>query len=150
MPEEKPEDIVGHKSFLDGSHEPLTRAESEAIWAEVQYQEQVRLHTMPEATDALKVISSAHQRLRELGWRDGSHCPKDGTPFAAIEYGCTAILTGFMTAEWPYGFAYIEDYGRHPHSFLWKPISELTEAEEASRQQSAEDTKVFMDRLMRM
>lgn len=102
-----PNDIVGHKTFSDGPlsfrHEPLTRAEADALWEEADRATKERAERMPDETAAVKAMWDAHQRLRELGWRDAIYCPKDGSVFEVIEAGSTGIHDCIYMGEWPKG-----------------------------------------------
>jgi len=140
----------GHKTMVDGSHVPLTHDEAKALWEAMEAARAALAARLPHTAAALNAICGGKQRLRELGWRDGSYCPKDGTDFAAIEFGSTGIFTGHFPGKWPYDFAYVEAYGVHPHAFMWKAIADLTPEEEDARQRSRASTIAEMDRLGRM
>jgi len=110
---ESPNDIVGHKTFATGEicpetgfpamrHEPLTRAEANAMWARAERCQEARAMTMPTEQDALHSMFDAWQRLKELGWREGKYCPRDGTVFHTIELGSTGIFDGDCRGEWPH------------------------------------------------
>ena len=64
------DEIVGHKTFSDGHggfrHEPLTRAEADALRAAADAAEAKRATDMPTEQDAVNALWSAQQRLREL------------------------------------------------------------------------------------
>lgn len=143
-------EVVGHGTLSDGTHVPLTRSHADALMASVEKSKKARSEKMPTTADALRALQDAYERLRELGWKPGSYCPKDGTEFAAIEYGSTGIFTGFFSGKWPYDFAHIEDGGIHPHGYLWKPIDALTDAEAEARERSRQGTSEFIDRIGRM
>jgi len=118
-----PGDIVGHKTIADGKgghhHEPLTRQESDDIWAQCKADEAKRAKDMPTEKEALSVMFEAFQRMRELGWRQAVYCPKDGTPFQAIEAGSTGIHECSYSGEWPKGTWWV-----HAEGDLWpsRPI----------------------------
>jgi hypothetical protein len=107
----QPTDIVGHKTFDTGErgedgfpkyrHEPLTRAEGEALWATAEAAEKKRAEDMPDEQSALHTMFRAWQRLKELGWRDGKYSPRDGTRFKTIELGSTGIFDCDCHGEWP-------------------------------------------------
>lgn len=128
---DRPDDIVGHKTLLDGTQEPLRRDEAKAIWAQVRASDKRRRRLMPDALSALDMLGDARQRLRDEGWADGIYCPKDGSEFAVIEYGSTGIFAGFYCGKWPDGHVICCDFVGHPKGILWKPLSELTEPERA-------------------
>lgn len=106
-----PSDIVGHKTMAGGSHQPLTRAEGEALWASAVARQEKRATDMPTEESAISVLFEAYQRLRELGWKEAIYCPKDGTPFMVIEPGSTGIFRAHYSGEWPKGTWWAEDGG---------------------------------------
>lgn len=144
------DDIVGHFTRADGTHEPMTRTQADALMAHVEEQRKARETLMPDAQAARQMMHAAYYRLEELGWKRGSYCPKDGSPFAAVEHGSTGVFTGFYSGDWPDGTAIIEDSCVHPHGFLWKPLDRLTGEEEAARQRSCEDSIAFSNQMGRM
>lgn len=118
---ENPDDVVGHKTFSTGHtdacgfpllrHEPLTRAEADAILAQAQEAEERRAADMPDAQAALLVLFGAWQRLKELGWREAIYCPKDGSTFLVVEAGSTGIHECIYQGEWPTGSWWIASDG---------------------------------------
>lgn len=111
---EGPDDIVGHKTIDTGErdpetgfplyrHEPLTRAEGQELRAQVEKAQAERIARMPDEQAAIHALWDAHQRLKELGWREPMYCPKDGTRFKIIELGSTGIFEGAYRGEWPNG-----------------------------------------------
>lgn len=136
---ESPNDIVGHKTFSTGRtgpfgfpelrHEPLTRAEAESLFAQVEQASAQRAVNMPTDDAAITVFFDAWERLRELGWRDAVYCPKDGTIFEVIEAGSTGIHDCSYIGEWPNGSWWIHADGdlcpSHPVLFRVKqPVAE--------------------------
>lgn len=105
----RPEDIVGHKTFSTGDplspfrHEPLTRAEAEAILEAARKEESARAERMPDEQSAISAMFQAWLRLKELGWREAMYCPKDGSTFHAIEAGSTGIHECSYDGKWPDG-----------------------------------------------
>lgn len=108
---DSPDDIVGHKTFDTGElgesgfplmrHEPLTRAEADALWEACERERENRAARMPNEQAAIRALFDAWQRLKELGWNDGRYCPKDGTHFRVIELGSTGIFDCVCGGEWP-------------------------------------------------
>jgi hypothetical protein len=103
MTEPNPTDIVGHKTFDTGEtcpetgfpkvrHEPLTRAEADALWQAAEEAKTKRAYDMPDEQAAIRTLFDAWQRLKELGWRDGMYAPRDGKHFRIIELGSTGIF----------------------------------------------------------
>lgn len=136
--------IVGHKTVSTGRvgpfgfpevrHEPLTRAEADALIAESERTMEQRAANMPNEQTALAVFFDAWQRLKELGWRDAIYCPKDGTIFDAIEAGSTGIHDCSYQGEWPRGGWWIHADGdlcpSYPVLFRLKPEPVSPAAEE--------------------
>lgn len=117
---EKPDDIVGHKTFDTGEidpetgfpklrHEPLTRAEAAALWEACEAAKKKRAEDMPDEQAALRVMMNAYTRLKELGWREAIYCPKDGSHFQAIEAGSTGVHDCAYEGEWPKGSWWVYD-----------------------------------------
>lgn len=115
-----PTDIVGHKTFDTGEvdpatgfpklrHEPLTRAEGEALWEACERSRKDRAERMPDEQSAIKAMWDAFDRLRELGWREAIYCPKDGSHFQVIEPGSTGIHDCNYTGKWPDGSWWVYD-----------------------------------------
>lgn len=108
-----PRSIVGHKTFDTGKrdahgmpimrHEPLTRAEGDALWEAAEKARADREARMPDQQSAIEAMFSAWQRLEELGWRDAIYCPKDGTHFQVIEAGSTGIHDCNYQGKWASG-----------------------------------------------
>ena len=116
-----PDDIVGHKTFSTGErdedgfpkhrHEPLTRAEADAMMNIADQQKQKRAENMPDEQSAIEAMFQAHYRLRELGWKEVIYSPKDGSPFKVIEAGSTGIHHCHYSGTWPDGMWNIEADG---------------------------------------
>lgn len=82
-----------------------------------------RAELMPEQSDALAVLFEAHQRLRELGWREAMYCPKDGSAFLVVEAGSTGVHRCVYRGEWPNGWWITESGDMWPaHPILWRPL----------------------------
>jgi hypothetical protein len=113
--EETTDPVVGHKTFRDGPlgfrHEPLRASEAERIMVSVELARQRRQDLMPDEHAAIRMMFEAQQRLKELGWNDAVHCPKDGSEFDAIEPGSTGIHRCHYSGEWPSGGWWISDEG---------------------------------------
>jgi hypothetical protein len=128
---EKPDDIVGHKTMVDGTHVPLRRDEADALWASIESAKAARIALMPDWAAALQMMSDALSRLNDEGWARGAYCPKDGSPFAIIEFGSTGIFEAFYSGTWPDGHVIACDFVSHPDGMLWKAIDKLSPAERA-------------------
>lgn len=64
-----------------------------------------------ESTRHVVAIWEAVNALKRLGWRDAVYCPKDGSPFDAIEAGSTGIHRCHYFGEWPNGHYFVEEAG---------------------------------------
>lgn len=95
----------GHKTrrMPDGSmrHEPLTRAEAEALWTDAERSATRRAELMPTEGAAVRHLAAAYERLKELGWREPCYCPKDGSHFRIVEPGISCFPVAYAEGEWP-------------------------------------------------
>jgi hypothetical protein len=131
---ENPSDIIGHKTFANGPlafrHEPLTRAEGEAMLARIEAADQERAIRMPDEQSALRAMTDGWIRLKDLGWREGCYCPKNGSLFEVCMLGSTGIFKCSYSGEWPDGHAMVQDggdvYPQHPGGMMWRPLKEGT------------------------
>lgn len=118
-------DIVGHKTYADGSHSPLTRAEADEMLAACDRATAKRAADMPDERAALNVLCDAWTRLRELGWSPACYAPKDGSRFQVCEVGSTGIFGCTYSGEWPTGYFMVEDGGdiwpTNDGGMLWRP-----------------------------
>lgn len=119
--------IVGHKTYRDGPmgyrHEPLRASEAEVIMEMIRAADARRAELMPDERSAIRMISEAITRLKELGWRDASYCPKDGSEFDAIEPGSTGIHKCHYEGDWPSGrWWVIDEHDMYPsRPILFRP-----------------------------
>lgn len=89
-------DIVGHTTMRDGSHLPLTREVADALWAAAKAAEAKRAADMPDVETALRALTDAHHRLKELGFREAQYGRrKDFKMVELIEPGCSAVCRGY-------------------------------------------------------
>lgn len=99
----------GHMTRADGSHVALSVGEAKALWDAAEASTADRAARMPDDKAALNVMFDGWQRLKELGWREAAHCPKDGSTFEVIESGSTGIFRCHYQGEWPGGSYWIAD-----------------------------------------
>lgn len=93
-----PDEIIGHKTFREGQgfrHEPLTRAEGDAIIAACDAAKAERAARYPTAEDAVRGLWDAYHRLEELGWKDTRYAPADRKLKRVIELGSSGIHKAF-------------------------------------------------------
>ena len=91
---DKPDDIVGHKTFHDGDgyrHEPLTRVEADQILAAVDAARERRAATFPTPEACARGLWDAWYRLKELGWKEARYAPPDGREKQTVSIGSSGI-----------------------------------------------------------
>ena len=73
---------------------------------------------------ALLSLFEAYRRLKDMGWRDITYCPKDGTVFESISAGSTGIHRCYYTGEWPKGCWWVMEAGDiwPARPILWRPL----------------------------
>lgn len=105
----------------------------EQLFKEIERKQAERAASMPKEIDALSVILSGVERLRELGWNDIVYCPKDGSMFLAVEAGSCGIFDCHYEGEWPNGHWWIFDAGDSWPSrpLMWKKKPETNESVDA-------------------
>ncbi len=121
-------EYYGHKTMIDGSHEPLTQTEAEALWEHVRQRKAQREVAMPTAESALSQFIEAKQRLQELGWWQGGGLRvKRGDECAVAEFGSSGIFRGWIDDEGKY--VHYADCASDPRKCWLKPLADLTEDE---------------------
>jgi len=123
-----------------------TEEQAKAIFEAISKSDAEREAAMPTHQAALHQASAAKERLKKLGWREGIYCPKDGTPFALVEWGSTGVHPGHYMGEWPTGDVYCNDFMVPPHAIMWKAIDKLSDDERAAFNASIADGKDFIER----
>jgi len=118
--------IVGHKTFLneDGTfrHEPLHESEANAIMASIEAEQARRTELMPTEQDAVRMMCSAFQRLKELGWKETCYGPTN-VEVLLIEPGSSGIHRGIRWKPWPEKTWWVDnDWPSVP--CLFKPIGD--------------------------
>jgi|TARA_R100000093_G_scaffold41509_5_gene21717 hypothetical protein len=110
----------------DGSREPIRANEAETIMAQIEAGRVVRREQLPDLKACLTMLGRVSERMRELGWKDAIYCPKDGSPFEAIEFGSTGIHVAGYEGKWPKGSWWVYGGGDMWPSrpILWRPLSE--------------------------
>ena len=95
----------------DGARVQMTAAEAKKFWDASEAAQADRRRRIPDQDAALRLMTDAHIRLRELGWRDVIYCPKDGTWFEVIEAGSGGIHRCQYRGDWPDGGWWIQGDG---------------------------------------
>lgn len=116
MPDKKPGDVVGHKTFVDESgsisHEPLTREEAAALVRAAEEWNAKLAEDMPDTETALRVLTDAYRRLEQLGWRSARYAPKKaGVAVDLIEAGCSAFHLGRWRGDKDRGCFFVSSHG---------------------------------------
>jgi hypothetical protein len=86
-----------------------TEEQWDALTKAGEMEKAARAKLMPTERDAITLMFDCYQRLKELGWNDACYCPKDGTPFDAIEAGSSGIHDCHYEGDWPTGRWWISD-----------------------------------------
>lgn len=97
-------DYHGSMRMADGSRVALSADEAKALWDSIEKRGAERAAKLPDEKTAIGAMFEAYDRLRELGWRDATYCPKDGSHFQVIENGSTGIFDCSYHGEWPDGY----------------------------------------------
>lgn len=105
------DELRGWATLDTGERVELSAEQCRALIEMTDAEQAKRAADMPDEQTALRVMFSAFQRLRELGWREAIYCPKDGTTFDAIEAGSTGIHRCHYSGEWPKGGWWITAHG---------------------------------------
>lgn len=151
--EQSPDEIVGHKTIAAGDrdpetgfpvfrHEPLTKAEREALWKHAENRDRERKERMPDERAAINALFDAWRRLKDFGWKEPQYCPKDGSDFKVIELGSTGIFDCHYQGKWPDGLYMVSDeHDVHPTSTgvaMFKLLPEAQAAYDARLKAAAE------------
>jgi hypothetical protein len=83
----------------------ISRDVAEALWEAAMAQKAKRAADMPDERTALRVLTDAHIRLKELGWREATYAPRN-VPLELIECGSSGIHTGYRDEH---GFWILDD-----------------------------------------
>lgn len=76
---------------------------AEQIWSDYERSKAERAEQFPEFKDCLQMMLKIKERLRDFGWNDGIHAPKNGTTFEVIEWGSTGVFDCSYSGDWPEG-----------------------------------------------
>ncbi len=104
-------EATGWMTMADGTRLPLTSAECNTIWRQAEAAQAKRAADMPDEKAAIRAMTDAFHRLKELGWAEAMYCPKDGSEFDAIEPGSSGIHRCHYQGEWPTGSWWLADAG---------------------------------------
>jgi hypothetical protein len=140
-----PNEIVGHKTFATGEicpetgmpkfrHEPLTRADADALWASVEAAKAKRATDMPTEQDAVNALWHAQQRLKELGWDEPqsyrSHpLRQDGVTAKLVEFSSSGIHEGYYHSVNGKDVWWIGPDGCPSHPILVRSVDSRTGAD---------------------
>jgi hypothetical protein len=99
--------------------------EAAALLASIEAKDAQRKKVMPDEESAIRMMFEAGRRLKDFGWKDAVYCPKDGSPFLALEFGSTGQHKCVYEGDWPSGHWWIVADGDMSPSrpVLWKPYA---------------------------
>lgn len=143
------EKYSGSMTLEDGRRVPLSKEAAEAIWDSIQLNRERRTVLIPDSVSALGILVDARERLRELGWREASYCPKDGSAFAVCEMGSTGMWLGSYSGEWPSGHIHYADCVSNPGGMFFKPLDKLTDEEKELVAKGEKSVAAHIERLAR-
>lgn len=71
--------------------------------AAIERRRQAWAEKMPTQDDAIAQMIEAYRRLEDLGWKNATYCPKDGSSFDVIEAGSSGVHECIYMGDWPKG-----------------------------------------------
>lgn len=153
MSEDK--EYSGSMTTTDGKRVMLTPAQARAIWEECERKDAERAKTYPDSLSCLRAMSSAEERLKQLGWRDGRYCPRDGSTFATCQVGSTGMWKGFWSEDsskdtFSPGYIIAADCVHRPSEMYFKPLDKLTDEESALIAKCDADVAVMIEEAGKM
>jgi hypothetical protein len=77
----------------------VTEAEAKSMWASAMKYKAERAERLPDEGACVRAIHDGFTRLKELGWREATYAPCDGTPLHVIEAGSTGIHNATRDSE---------------------------------------------------
>lgn len=119
-------DYHGTMRMADGSRKAMTAEEAKVLWDAIKTTQKNRAEHLPDARSCLTALYSAKERLRELGWRESTYCPRDGSVFAVCEIGSTGMWTAFFAD--PY-IQYADCVSSPGRAMFFKPMDQLSDDE---------------------
>lgn len=140
-------EYYGHKTMHDGRHIPLTKEEAETMRDAIADIRTKRADKLPTARDALRAISEAQDRLRELGWWAGGFKIKAGDRCAVAQSGSTGMWSGRMDTERKY--VLFGDCVTSPGNAWLKAEADLTDDERAYIAECDKSSAEFQKRMLR-
>lgn len=140
-------EYYGHKTMHDGSRVPLTKGEADNMRAAIIEIRAQRAEKLPTAQDALRAMSEADDRLRELGWWKGGYKIKAGDRCGVAQPGSTGMWSGYMDAERKY--VMFGDCVTSPEKAYLKLEADLTDDERAYIKECDRSSAEFTRRMMR-
>ena len=103
----------------------VTAEQWDALIASIEAGKKHRAEVMPTERDALLVMMEALERLRELGWRDAMHAPRDGRMLEFIEAGSTGIHKGHRDDKFTWIHSEGDLWPSHPILFRETPTDQV-------------------------
>lgn len=136
MAETENKDYSGSMTTMDGRRIALTSDQAKSMWEQCEKADRDRAEKYHDSAACLDAMLSAECRLKQLGWRNGRYCPRDGNAFAVCQVGSTGMWKGFWSEDSdprPFSPGYIisADCVHRPSEMYFKPLDKLTEAEAA-------------------
>lgn len=137
-------DYHGSMTMADGSRVALSADEAKSLWDSIEKATAERAVRLPDAHACLAAMSSASSRMKELGWRESTYCPRDGSLFAVCEIGSTGMWTANFSGEYIIYADCVKKPGRH---MFFKPLDMLDEGEKARVFNGDKEAAAWVDRI---
>jgi len=98
----------------------VTDEQFDRLEAALKHREAVDVEDIPDEKAALYVMFRGFDRLRKLGWREVTYCPRDGKTVELIEPGSTGIHRGYRDEKG--AFWVVDDDVWPSRPCLWRPV----------------------------
>lgn len=150
----KDKDWSGSVTDTNGKRMPLSPDDAKALWQACENAQKERAERLPDAVSCLREMCSAQDRMRELGWRRGTYCPRDGSVFAVCEIGSTGMWKGFWTDDGSKsaiatGYVIAADCVHRPGEVYFKLLDKLSQAEADLMAKCDSDVAEMIDQMGR-
>ncbi|KQZ49765.1 hypothetical protein ASD54_12575 [Rhizobium sp. Root149] len=145
-------EVIAEMTTTDGKRVRLTPEQASSLLAACEQAQQERMARLPDTASCLSALCDADSRMRELGWRNGRYCPRDGSPFAVCQVGSTGMWAGHWSEDGdkrPFATGYViaADCVHRPSEVYFKPIDQLTDEERSLMTKCDREVAGYIERL---
>lgn len=132
--------VSGWKTLADGTREPMTANEADALMRHVEEKQAQQAKAYPTTYHALRAYIDAEERMRALGWRTNIFDLQEGDELAVAERGSTGIFRAFWQKPYIHYHDCVSQMGKH----YIKRVSDLSPDELATMERCSADHAEFM------